>query len=296
MGASGTQTIISGGIPSSEALPASVAWARARMGGHIAPQPLYNTFMVVAVDIGNSTVSIGLFEGGEFSVHRLDPHAFMRSSEYAEAIRGLLDGRNAEGAIICSVVPEITDLLWEGAEACCRRSPFVIGPSSAHGLRLDVAEPSELGPDRIAAASGAAAAYGAPVAVVDFGTATTVSFVAEGDVFLGGAIMPGVGVMLGALHEKTARLPMVGPAAVSATPGRDTRAAMLLGAVVGSAGAVEKIIAAEEAATARQYAVAVTGGHAEHVLPHLGRKDHVEPALTLKGLVHIYGEEVRASA
>ena len=273
-----------------------MAWKK----GALPPRPLYNTVMVVAVDIGNSTVSIGLFEGGEFSVHRLDPHAFTRSSEYTEAIRGIslaADGQDVEGIIICSVVPETTDLLLQGARAVCPQSSLVIGPASAHGLRLQVAEPSELGADRIAAASGAVAAYGAPIAVVDFGTATTVSFVAEGNVFLGGAIMPGVGVMLRAMHEQTARLPMVEPEGVSATAGRDTRTAMLLGAVLGTAGAVEKIIAAEEAATGRQYAVAVTGGHAEHVLPHLGRKDHIEPALTLKGLAHIYGEEViRTSA
>jgi type III pantothenate kinase len=163
-----------------------------------------------------------------------------------------------------------------------------VGPDATGGLRLDVSTPESLGPDRIASAAAAFELFGAPVAVVDFGTATTVDFIKEEGVFSGGVIIPGVGLMLKSLSGETARLPQAGVRRPESALGKDTEGCLLSGVVYGTAGAVERVIEEVEREEGLSYGVAVTGGYLDCIRPYLRRADYVEPDLTLKGLRMIY--------
>ena len=258
--------------------------------------------MLMAIDIGNSSIKFGLFSEN-LVVHSVPSGPHRSSPAYETMMAGFLDSRAVEnglsGIVISSVVPSHTEAIVRAVKRFSRKKPLLADPHEAPGLVLDVRAPDNVGADRVAASVGASVLVGSPVAVVDFGTATTVNFIEKKgrdgvDTFSGGSILPGVGMMLKSLSEETARLPYVPPAESREPLGKDTEQNILSGVMMGTAGAVEKIIGAVEQELDVQFKVAVTGGHMEYVLPHLVRVDLVEPNLTLKGLKIIYerhGEE-----
>lgn len=252
--------------------------------------------MLLAIDIGNTSISFGLFEGGELRSFKVNSRPGKTAEEYAKTIKGILMGKTPEGVVICSVVPAITQAVALGAKAAAGKAPLVADHNSRHGLKLAVKNPEEVGMDRIAESAAAAEMFEPPVAVVDFGTATTVSFVGEGNVYEGGAILPGLSLMGISLASGTAKLPEVEPEHPGSALGRDTVGSILSGIIYGTAGAVERIIAEVEALEGRTYKVVITGGAHEKVLPALKRAENVEPALTLKGLRLIFERTVNARA
>lgn len=250
--------------------------------------------MLLALDIGNSSISIGLFRGGSLDVHRIDTLPPMTPAGYEGALNKVLKGEEVHGVVVSSVAPGVTGPVLEGAKALCAREPVVVGPETAGELmRFDVDDPSKVGADRIASSVAASEMYGPPVAVLDFGTATTVDFIGRGPVYNGGAILPGLLMMARALSEDTALLPEVefnmdafggdvGPF------GKNTEGNIISGIIYGTAGAVANIIEAVERSEGISYGVAVTGGFMQRVLPYLKRVDFKEPALVLRGLKIIY--------
>jgi type III pantothenate kinase len=252
--------------------------------------------MLMAIDIGNSSIKIGLFSEN-LVVHTVPSGPQRSFPAYEAMIEGFLDSETVEnglsGIVISSVVPSHTETIVRAVERFSRRKPLIAGPHEAPGFTLDVVAPDTVGADRVAASVGASALVGSPVAVVDFGTATTVNFVEKKgrdgvDTFSGGSILPGVGMMLKSLSEETARLPYVPPAESRESLGKDTEQNILSGIMIGTAGAVEKIIGAVGESLDAEFKIAVTGGNMEYILPHLARVDLVEPNLTLKGLKIIY--------
>lgn len=244
---------------------------------------------MLAIDIGNTSISVGIFDGGDLKAFKLNSRPAKTPEEYAQTIRGMLGGgASPRGAVLCSVVPGLTQALARAAKLVTGRDPLLVDHRSGHGLSLEVETPEEVGADRLAECAAAAELFGAPAAVVSFGTATTVTFLGGGGVFKGGAILPGPDLMAGALFSETARLPRVSLAPAPTPLGRDTAASILSGIIYGTAGAVERIIAEVEALEGEAYRVVVTGGALDHVLPALKRADHVEPSLTLRGLRLIY--------
>lgn len=248
--------------------------------------------MLLAVDIGNSSISIGVFTDDEPLVGRIETHPLRTPEEYRKHIETLLKGA-AEGAIISSVVPGHTEAMRAAVREITGKEPLILGHTIVKGIRFDIANPGELGADRIAAAAAAVELYGAPVAVVDFGTATTVSFIGRGNVYKGGAIMPGLGLMSKALATWTAKLPEVG--GVIAPRVTDpllseggTASQIVCGIIYGTAGGVERIIAEFESKEHESCRVAATGGYFSAIRPYLRRVDFVEPSLVLKGLKFIY--------
>jgi type III pantothenate kinase len=244
--------------------------------------------VTLAIDIGNSTVRIGLFSNGSLTVGGMDTHPLRPQAEYVQEITGLLSGVQAKGAVISSVVPGHTTALRAAVIETCGMEPLAVGAENAGGLVLDVDEPADVGPDRIAAAVAAVELCDAPVAVVDFGSATTVGFVGRGGVFGGGAILPGLSMMSRALSEGAARLPEVALRENAAPLGKNTEDNIVSGIIYGTAGAVRKIIDEAGRTEAEDYKIAVTGGCMRYVLPYLGRVDLVEPNLVLKGLKFIF--------
>jgi type III pantothenate kinase len=145
-----------------------------------------------------------------------------------------------------------------------------------------------VGPDRIANAVAAEALFTCPVAVIDFGTATTISVVAKGASFIGGAILPGIRLMNESLAKKTSRLSEVSIRSASAALGTDTASGIRSGLFYGTAGAVERIIAEIERETGLRLAIAITGGFSGLMTKHMKRRHRLIPHLTLQGLRIMY--------
>lgn len=248
--------------------------------------------MIIAFDIGNSSINMGFFtEGGlfAFSLPSYPPRPPREISDFLVGRLGENRIENApEGVIISSVVSGLTGAVSEAVRILWDASPAVLRAEDVRGLELDLKKAAEVGVDRLAGAVGANVLYGAPVCVVDFGTATTVNFVGRGNVFKGGAIMPGLGLMKRALYENTSSLPDVELVSPGPALGKDTEGNILSGIMYGTAGAVERIIFEVESSEEETYRVVLTGGYSEVVRPVMKRADFIEPHIVLKGLKFIY--------
>jgi len=266
--------------------------------------------MLLAIDIGNSTIGMGLFGDGPdggVKAHEIPAHPPMSRGEYARAFGEILEAwgykdfrGTSRGVIISSVAPALTNEVLSAAKDVVGVEPVVADHRTRGIPRMDIRAPETLGVDRMAAAVAAYEVLGPPVAVVDFGTATTVNFMMrdeKGDfgVFTGGAILPGLELMIEALAARTAQLPLVKLREGTAALGKDTEENILAGVVRGTAGAVEKIIESVQEAEGRVYGVAVTGGLRKYVMPFLRRVDLEEPYLTLKGLKIIFERNERCT-
>lgn len=255
--------------------------------------------MLLATDIGNSSINIGFFIDGKPIVRKLDSFPERLSSEYLEVFKGFLAQNGIDkrptGCIISSVVPGLASSVLEAARMITGNEPLIMSASLAEKFfTLDVDAPDEVGPDRIASSLGAYELFGAPCAVIDFGTATTVNFVFKGGVFKGGAIMPGLGLMRDSLSGRTARLPNVELRPAQSALGRNTEDAILSGVLCGTAGAVEGIISSVEKQEGVRFKVAITGGYSALMAGHMSRLDFHEPDLTLIGLKKTYDKVVHA--
>lgn len=246
--------------------------------------------MLLAISIGNSSIRMGLFDdAGGLSAQRLDTRTKRSAQGYADEIKNFLKpfGGNTP-VVIGSVVPGLTGLVSQGARSASGTEPIVVNHTHAPGMKMGVARPDEVGIDRIAVSLAAYEMLGAPVAVIDVGTATTVNFIDEGPVFQGGAIMPGPGLMADALSGGTAQLPALDLCVIADPLGLDTGSAMLSGIIFGTAGAVLRIVGELNKTRDKNYLIAVTGGYAGLILPHLAGVSLADGDLALKGLRIMY--------
>ncbi len=250
--------------------------------------------MILAVDIGNSNIALGVFADDRL-VHRwrLSTQRNATADDLGISLRSLLSSNGVAlsqvKAIICaSVVPPLT----EPFEKMCRRylgiDPVQVAPGVRTGIAIRFENPREVGADRIANAVAAQASYGSPVVVVDFGTATTFDVVGPDGSYLGGAILPGVGISTDALFERAARLPKIDLSSPNRAVGRNTGESMRAGIVYGFAGAVDAIVEKIEAEIGGARRIIATGGWAGVVAPECKMVDEVNLNLTLEGLRIIY--------
>ena len=248
--------------------------------------------MILAIDIGNTTVALGGLEDGRvcFILHMATDQRFSRD-EYLDLMRHKLSAHHPytfEGAVLTSVVPQLTQVLAQCAAELCGGAPVIVTAESRTGLTMGVKAPEKVGRDRIVDAAYAAAHYPLPVVTVDLGTATTFSVVDEHRVFRGGIIAPGVATSLDALGEKCAQLPKLELACPETVIGGDTVHAMLSGAVMGAAALLDGMKLRIEAELGRKVTVVVTGGLAPYVIPSCNEPLHYDPDLLMKGLDYLY--------
>lgn len=251
---------------------------------------------IIAVDIGNSTITLGLFEGFDLIYkERLKTLTLASRGEYSHKINTLLsasslDVKSVDGIIISSVVPELTEAVFSALQEVTGIRPNILGHDIDSGLSFDVLKPEEVGPDRIANVVGATRLYGNPAIVIDFGTATTLSIIRD-NTFIGGTIMPGLEMMAKALNLYTSRLPLVDLMVSDEKidlPGKDTRENIISGIIYGTAGATERMIGETESREGRQFHVVLTGGFSVIMARFIRRDFFLDPDLTLKGLRFIY--------
>jgi type III pantothenate kinase len=248
--------------------------------------------VILAIDAGNTEITIGLFRGDDLVERwRLSTEPPRTSDELGLLMQSLLQstgmpGGNLKGAIISSVVPRITGPL---ADACRRWQGVpvsIIDGASKLGLQLDVEDPMAVGSDRIVNALAAVHLFRRDAIVVDFGTATTFSCVSGAAVFLGGVIAPGVRIAAETLFSRTSRLPAPQLVVPDKVIGRNTEACIRSGVMLGAAEAVDGLlrrIKSEWPGNEVPFVVA-TGGLASMLAPQCREVERVEPLLTLTGL------------
>ncbi|HOX57918.1 MAG TPA: type III pantothenate kinase [Candidatus Paceibacterota bacterium] len=251
--------------------------------------------MILLFDIGNTNTHLGLA-----NARRVVKQADMPTAAWFHntALKGVvnLTGRTwIKGAVVCSVVPMATPLAHEMVKHMWHARCLELTPETLRGVGIDYPRPRTIGPDRLANAVAARARFGAPVVVVDFGTAVTIDVVNRRGDYVGGVIAPGLAAMTDYLHEKTALLPRIRIRDVRNPIGKSTEQAMLVGAVYGYRGLVRELIAElKRGLKARRLPVVATGGYARLLASKLPEITRVDPLLTLEGLRLVWVAHHRA--
>jgi type III pantothenate kinase len=241
--------------------------------------------MILLLDLGNTHTHLGLANGRRLLKQADLPTSAWFGPQARRKLAGFVEGLNVQGAALCSVVPMATPLALAVVWKKWRLDAFELTHRSLRGVGIRYPRPGTIGPDRLANAVAARHHYGAPVVVVDFGTAVTFDVVdAQGD-YAGGIIAPGLAAMTDYLHDKTALLPRVRIRETRRIIGRSTEEAMLIGAVRGYRGLVRELIGdLKRELNARRLPVVATGGYARLMAARLREISAVEPGLTLEGL------------
>jgi type III pantothenate kinase len=246
--------------------------------------------MLLAIDIGNSTISCGVFDHGTLTADWRFPTDPARSAdEYDSLLLAGLQAAGIEPALVTgialsSVVPALTSIVECAAKASFHVAPLVASADLDTGLKIGYTHPRELGMDRLVAAAAAYARYRSRVIIVDLGTATTFSVVNEAGEFLGGAIAPGLCLSAKALVSRTAQLLQVELAPPPTVIGRDTRSSIQSGLLFGHATLVDGMIERMQNELGQRARVIATGGLAPVLAPLCRSIDEVRPHLTLEGL------------
>ena len=246
--------------------------------------------MLLAVDVGNTSSVIGLFDGGALAAEWRIATRFRTTDELEVVLRGLLAARGTRtdsitAGVLSTTVPPVQQAWEEVLGRVSGVEPVTVGPGVRSGVPVRVQNPREVGPDRIANVAAAAATVGAPSIVVDFGTATNFDVVADDGAFVGGSIAPGLEVSMEALFARAARLGKVELVAPPTAIGTTTVDSLQSGAVYGFAGLVDGIVARLRAELgAVDCPVVATGGLSTLIAEHCATVTHVDPGLTLTGL------------
>jgi len=248
--------------------------------------------MLLALDIGNSEITVGLFRGEQVSAHwRLTTNPDRTPDEWGASLGAFVlqaghSPNEVRSAILASVAPSVTRSLMAGIEASTGCTAVAVDPHSPLPLTLDVDEPLSVGADRIVNGLAALELYRADTVVVDFGTATTFDCITADGRFIGGAIMPGLRTSADQLTRAAAKLPATELTAPGRVIGRRTeeciRAGVLFGAADAADGILRRILT--EWPTSTPPGIVATGGLAATVAPHTSLIRRVEPDLTLHGL------------
>ena len=251
--------------------------------------------MLLAVDVGNTNITFGLYRGKELAgSFRLMTGTPRTSDEYGMLMLQMLThyevGKSdLAGVIIASVVPNVMHSLIGGIERFLEHKPMIVGPGLKTGIHIVTENPKEIGPDRNVDAVGAFEKYGGPVLVLDFGTATTYDLVNEKGEFIAGITAPGIKISAKALWEDTAKLPEVEIVKPKSILAQDTITSMQAGLVYGQIGQTEYIIEQVRKETGYEKLKTIaTGGLGRIISGETDKIDEYDPDLTLNGLRIIY--------
>ncbi len=251
--------------------------------------------MLIAIDIGNSSIHIGFFHNSVLDTLKIPTNPALKTPDYSRLIADWMSEKNAEKTgvhcIICSVVPALTPALEEAVASLplpLAGAAVFVDHRIRTGLTMAVDAPDLLGADRIANAVAAVARYGKPVGIADFGSATTLTMVGKAGDLIGGAILPGIGMMNDVIGEKASLLKPVSLEPPRTALGKNTEDCIRSGILFGTAGAVERIISEIEREAGYPFRVVITGGYSSLASRFLGRPHAVDAHLTLEGLRILY--------
>lgn len=258
--------------------------------------------MLLALDVGNSSITLGLFRGLRLAARGRLPTRGRGSpaageGEYRKGLKAFLrelkiQPERITGVILSSVVPRATTALKGALRGLLRPRPLVLGENVKAPVVNRYRFPGQVGQDRLANAVAALALYGGPAIVVDFGTAVTIDLVSRRGEYRGGLIVPGLEIALEALADRTALLPRIVLTPPREFLGRDTRTSISSGLFHGYGALCDGLVASMKRLHAPRARVIATGGHAHMIAPFCRSIRVVDPDLTLRGLYLIYRKKV----
>ena len=255
--------------------------------------------MILAVDIGNTNIVLGCIEKDEILFEaRMATDLIKTSDQYCAELKTMLSlfdvaPGKIDGSIISSVVPPVLNSFKTAIRKLTGRSCLVVGPGIKTGLNIRMENPTEVGSDLIVAAVAAIAEYGAPLLLVDMGTATTITAIDCDGAFVGGCICPGVKISMEALTGRTAQLPGISLDRPQRAIGKNTRDSMRSGIMFGAAAMLDGLLERMEQELGTPVKVIATGGIAKFVIPLCRREVVYDGGLMLKGLRLLYRRNVR---
>ena len=258
--------------------------------------------MILVVDVGNTNITYGVFDGDELvSTFRMMSKTPRTSDEYGIMIREMLkkndiDRQEIEGICVASVVLNIMHSLLSGLSKYVNESILTVGAGTKTGIKIITEAPKEIGPDRIVDAVGAYVKYGGPILVLDFGTATTYDYITEKGEFAAGITAPGLRISAKALWEDTAKLPEIEIKKPKSIMAQETISSMQAGLVYGQIGQTEYIINQVKKESGREdLKVVATGGLGRIIADETDMIQVYDPMLTLEGLKFIYDKNRKKS-
>ncbi|MBO5197484.1 MAG: type III pantothenate kinase [Lachnospiraceae bacterium] len=253
--------------------------------------------MLLVIDVGNTNITLGIFEGDRLcGSFRMTTRMTRTSDEFGIFICDLFKTKeiavsDIEDVIIASVVPKIMYSLTSGIIKYLGKTPIIVGAGTKTGLKINTANPKEIGADRVVDAVAGYEMYGGPVVVIDFGTATTYDLILEDGSFAAGITSPGLQICANALWNETARLPEIEIKKPDSILARDTISSMQAGLVYGCIGQTEYIVnRIKEEAGLDSLKVVATGGLGKIIADSTDIIDVYDPLLTLQGLRLIYNK------
>jgi len=259
-----------------------------------AAEPLFADGAVLAVDVGNTITTVGLFQRDAAASDdpalrwEITSHRHLTADEALLSLAQLVGPERVVGAILSCVIPTQVGT-WQRALARASQSrPFVVGPGLKTGLKMRYRDPAEIGPDRIADAVAMRERYQAPAVSVDFGTTMNIEVIGADGAFLGGLIAPGLALGAQALNQRTARLPLIELEMPREVIGRSTREAMLSGVVLGEVARIDGLLDRIFEELGGPATVVLTGDGAHEMAACLSHRARVDETLTLRGLHQLY--------
>ncbi|MDK2982107.1 MAG: type pantothenate kinase [Chloroflexota bacterium] len=246
--------------------------------------------MLLTIDLGNTNLTIGLYQGETLKAHwRLATDHQRMPDEYGLQLHSLLHTcdcpeEELEGIVLSSVVPPLTERVRQACEDHLHLEPLTVTSDLKLNVKILYDKPEAVGADRIADAVAVTEHFGGPACIIDFGTATTFNALTAQAEYLGGAILPGIGTAADALISRTAKLPAVELVAPPSVIGSNTQHAMQAGLIYGYVAMVEGLVSRFRDTLGKGMRVIATGGHVSKIADHTSAIEIVEPWLTLDGL------------
>lgn len=272
--------------------------SRTGMDGLLHKKRKQEADMILAIDIGNTNIVIGCIEGEQVRfVERVSTNLSKTELEYVVEFRTLFELyhiglTDITGSIISSVVPPLNNIVKAALEKLFHKAPLLVGPGVKTGLNILMDNPGQLGSDLVVNAVAGLHYYGAPIIMIDMGTATTISVVDEKKNYIGGMILPGVKVSLDSLVSRTSQLPRISLEAPKKVIGKNTIDCMKSGIVMGQAACLDGMIERIFEELGYEAPVVATGGLSGSIVPYCKKKIVYDNELTLKGLNLIYQKNV----
>ena len=254
--------------------------------------------MILAIDIGNTNLVIGCITDETIDfVERVSTDIAKTELEYVVQLKALLDLYNipldqVEGSIVSSVVPPLNHVIRSAIQKLFSHEPMFVGPGIKTGLNILMDNPASVGADLIVNAVAGLQYYGAPLIMIDMGTATTVSVLDQKKNYVGGMILPGVRVSLDSLVNRTSQLPRIALEMPKKLVGTNTIDCMKGGIIVGQAAAMDGILERMWDELGYETKVVATGGLSGAIIPNCRHEIVIDNELTLKGLGLIYNKNL----
>lgn len=255
--------------------------------------------MLLAIDIGNTNIVIGIIEGSKITfTGRLATDKIKTADEYALLFSGMINMHNVnisdiDGVILSSVVPPLILTMKRAIKTLTGKEIMVLGPGTKTGLNIKLDNPAQLGSDQVADAVAVINKYPLPAVVLDMGTATTVSVIDKNKDYLGGLIIPGVRISQDTLSSSTSQLPRISLEKPKNVIGTNTIDCMKSGAVYGTASMIDGLIERIEDELNEKVTVIATGGNAESIIPVCKRDIVYDRNLLLDGLNIIFKKNLK---